>query len=87
MAQLMGAPSFAHYTLNSTTLAGSPEAVESFLQELLIAIQPKVSQHRHQQPTEIIALLHGVLHHTLQAAIAGVCGVHSPCLAHRWKRN
>ena len=45
MAQLMGAPSFAHYPLNSTTLAGSPEAVESFLQELLIAIQPKVFQH------------------------------------------
>ena len=49
MAQLMGAPSFAHYTLNSTTLAGSPEAVESFLQELLIAIQPKVPQHKHQK--------------------------------------
>lgn len=42
MAELMGAPSFAHYTLNSATLAGSPEAVESFLQELLSAIQPKV---------------------------------------------
>ena len=59
MAQLMGAPSFADYTLNSTTLAGSPEAVESFLQELLIAIQPKVSQHGHQQLSGIIALLHG----------------------------
>lgn len=43
MAQLMDAPSYAHYKLNSATLAGSPEAVESFLQELLAAIQPKVS--------------------------------------------
>ena len=42
MAQLMGAPSYAHYTLNSATLAGCPEAVEAFLLELLAAIQPKV---------------------------------------------
>ena len=69
MAQLMGAHSFAHYTLNSTTLAGSPEAVESFLQELLLAIQPKVLQHRHQQLFRMIAFLHGVLHHALQVAM------------------
>ena len=42
MAQLMGAPSYAHYTLKNATLAGCPEAVESFLLELLAAIQPKV---------------------------------------------
>ena len=42
MAEVMGAPSYAHYTLNSATLAGCPEAVEDFLLELLAAIQPKV---------------------------------------------
>ena len=43
MAQLMGAPSYAHYTLKNATLAGCPEAVESFLLELLAAIKPKVT--------------------------------------------
>lgn len=42
MAHLMGAPSYAHYTLENATLAGCPEAVESFLVELLAAIKPKV---------------------------------------------
>ena len=55
MAQLMGAPSYAHYTLNSASLAGCPEAVESFLLELLTAIHPKVkvAQVKQHQATQV----------------------------------
>ncbi len=42
MAALMGAPSYAHHNLRNATLAGSPEAVHSFLLDLATAIRPKV---------------------------------------------
>ncbi len=42
MAAELGAPSYAHYTLRDATLAGSPEAVQSFLLDLAAAIRPKV---------------------------------------------
>jgi Zn-dependent oligopeptidase len=42
MTELMGAQSYAHYALGGgSTLAGSPEAVDSFLQGLAAAIRPK----------------------------------------------
>ncbi len=42
MAALVGARSYAHHNLRDATLAGSPEAVHSFLLDLAAAIQPKV---------------------------------------------
>ena len=42
MAALMCAPSYAHHNLRGATLAGSPEAVHSFLLDLAAAIRPKV---------------------------------------------
>lgn len=48
MAELMGARSYAHYALGGgSTLAGSPEAVQSFLQELAAAIRPQVTLWLH----------------------------------------
>ncbi|CAL8472167.1 g11709 [Coccomyxa elongata] len=44
MAALMGAPSYAHHNLRGATLAGSPEAVHSFLLDLAAAIHPKVEE-------------------------------------------
>lgn len=77
MAELMGALSFAHYTLSEATLAGSPEAVESFLQELLAAIQPKVtlpfiSPHDH------------VLQE-MQVNLSSDVSFPSLCMGRRWK--
>ena len=42
MAELAGAPSYAHHVLEGATLAGCPAAVESFLLGLAAAIHPKV---------------------------------------------
>lgn len=42
MAELAGAPSYAHHVLEGATLAGSPAAVEDFLLGLAAAIRPKV---------------------------------------------
>lgn len=42
MAELAGAPSYAHHVLEGATLAGSPGAVEDFLLGLAAAIRPKV---------------------------------------------
>ncbi|EIE23493.1 zincin [Coccomyxa subellipsoidea C-169] len=44
MAALVGARSYAHHNLRDATLAGSPEAVHSFLLDLAAAIQPKVEE-------------------------------------------
>ncbi|KAK9905894.1 hypothetical protein WJX75_008266 [Coccomyxa subellipsoidea] len=44
MAALMCAPSYAHHNLRGATLAGSPEAVHSFLLDLAAAIRPKVEE-------------------------------------------
>ena len=76
MAQLMGAPSYAHYTLKNTTLAGCPEGVESFLLELLAAIQPKVRvvlAHCQAQWVDV------------QLGISCTCI--RPLMRYRWKRR
>ena len=47
MAGALGAASYAQYALRDATLAGSPEAVQSFLLELAAAIRPKVGPAAH----------------------------------------
>ncbi len=42
MAHMLGAPSYAHYVADSTTLAANPRAVQRFLAELSMANKPKV---------------------------------------------
>ncbi len=42
LAQLMGQRSFAHHMIGSHTLAGSPEAVHAFLDDLSEMLRPQV---------------------------------------------
>ncbi|KAK9868504.1 hypothetical protein WJX84_007289 [Apatococcus fuscideae] len=44
LAQLMGQRSFAHHMIGSHTLAGSPEAVHAFLDDLSEMLRPQASQ-------------------------------------------
>ena len=43
LAQQMGRRSFAHHTIGSHTLAGSPEAVTAFLDDFAGALKSQVS--------------------------------------------
>lgn len=45
LAQLMGRRTFAHHVIGSHTLAGSPEAVQSFLDGLADQLKPLVRPH------------------------------------------
>ena len=47
LAQLMGRRSYAHHVIGSHTLAGSPEAVQSFLDGLADQLSPLVRQYVH----------------------------------------
>jgi Zn-dependent oligopeptidase len=46
LAQLLGAVSYAHYQADAATLAGSPEAVATFLQDLSAQLRPEVESRR-----------------------------------------
>ncbi|KAK9839021.1 hypothetical protein WJX74_007941 [Apatococcus lobatus] len=56
LAQLMGRRSFAHHVIGSHTLAGSPEAVQSFLDGLADQLKPLASQELQ----ELKALKHSI---------------------------
>ena len=45
LAKLSGFRSFAHYTTADATLAGTPEAIHSFLDGLGSALGPQVRHH------------------------------------------
>lgn len=46
LAQTMGCLSFSQYTLAGASLAGTPAAVDAFLNTLSTALHPKVSRMR-----------------------------------------
>jgi hypothetical protein len=50
MAHMLGAPSYAHYVADSTTLAANPRAVKRFLAALSEANKPKVGFKEPRHP-------------------------------------